>query len=298
MIIDSIAAALGYNEEEGKQWFVYRIQHMTEARKKLFADKEMQVYAPNLYGYVFVLSTRKQVNMLYTESLIAPIYTHHAKSEIIKDRDRYVTIPPVQMHSLMCVIENSREPVEIIAPTSEQLEKGDIVLITSGLFAGVEGTLITSQGAKGGKIFVALNQSEGITTTSIPEEHIKVLEFSRGNDHFYRKIEAFQKTLDSIIKAYQTTHLLDSNQKAHLLYFLTRYDSLRNLTRVNLAKLTVCRFAALRLLGRSSEAESCLKHFQDETESTQSGRRSARRSPSVQQYLDEHIERYRRDITL
>lgn len=304
----TISESLGFIES-GNQWYVYHSSSITpDWKKKAFDDLNMQVYqpvttikthdkkgrekvttSPKVFNYIFVLANRRQVSALNATDQIHPIYAHRNEGEIQSASKRWLLIPHNQMHILMRAIENSEE-IELITPEEHLLEKGDKVLVIDGPFKDVEGILITSQGANGGKVYVSLTNTEGITTAKIPEEYIKVIEFSRHNDHFYRKIEAFEKILNKIFATYSTSQFLDAEQRANLQFFVNRYDQLRNLTYVNHAKLTACRFAALKLLGRDTEADECLKKFNQDTQQSKSRRRSSHRSPSAQKYLDKWID--------
>lgn len=283
----SIAEALGFKEECNK-WYVYCIPHPSDEKKKPFIEMGMQVYMPKLFNYVFVLATRKQVDALIMLDHIYPIYNHRVKGEILSSSKTWLTVPTHQMHALMQAIENQEE-IDIVAPEEYQLEKGDKVLVTAGSFAGLEGVLLTSQGSRGGKIYVGITNTEGFLTAMIPDEYLKVIEFSRSNDHFYRRIEACEKVLEESLETLKQDKILKKEQRAYLQFFLERFDSLTNLTHVNHARLVACRFAALSLLGKHDEAESCIRQFEAETAQSKSKRRSAKRSPSAQKYINKWV---------
>lgn len=300
----NIAKSLGF-AEEGNQWFVYRLPYLRVEYADVFHENGMQVYLPvtetktkdrkgqekivkqpKVLNYLFVLATRAQVDKLSVEKSVSPVYSHRNKDEIRKSSDKWLTVPNSQMHMLMTVIQNNDSVVNFSALDEQLLKKGDRVEVIDGPFKGIEGVLLTSQGAKGGKVYVSLSNTEGLLSALVPEDYLRVVEFSRSNDHFYRKIEAFEKILNEAVETYRMQQYLDTDQRANLQMFLTRYDRLRNLTHVNNARLTACRYAALVLLGRDNEAEACLTNFDEETQKSASSKRSARRSPSAQKYID------------
>lgn len=301
----NIAKSLGF-AEEGNQWFVYRLPYLKVENAKVFHENDMQVYLPvteiktkdrkgqekvvkqpKVLNYLFVLATRAQVDQLSQNNSVSPVYAHRNQGEIKKSADKWLTVPNSQMHMLMTVIQNNDSVVDFTTPDEQVLKKGDRVEVTEGPFKGVEGVLLTSQGAKGGKVYVALSNNEGVITAMIPDDCIQVVEFSRNNDHLYRRIEAFEKVLDQVFETYSKQRFLSTEQSASLLLFVTRYSNLQNLTYVNSAKLTACRYAALYLLGQDKEAEECLSRFYVSVQGSQSARRSARRSPSAQKYIDQ-----------
>lgn len=303
----NVAVRLGYHED-GKLWYVYRIPYLTISSKKRFEDVGMQVYLPTYFverikngrkireekpkilNYLFVLADIEQINGLIAIENLRPMYRHRCEGEIINERDKWQTIPSKQMHSLMIVAQGYESEMEFCVPESQKLEKGDKVRVVAGQYKGLEGILVKNQGCKDGRIYVGITNGFGTFTTAISENCVKVLEFSSETNHFFRKIESVEKLLAQAIEALKTGKELNDEMKSSLKSFLFRYSELVGLTHVSKAKLTACRYVAMRLLGRHQDAEACMNTFLREVENDKNRRRALKRWPTAQKYIDKWVQ--------
>lgn len=307
----NIALNLGY-QEIGNRWFVYRIPHLAQTLDKtrqMFLDAGMQIYlptyartfvsrgqrvkrqVPKLFDYVFVLATLEQVQALMAYDNVSPVISRF-KDDSPDIASRWLTVPASQMHSLMIVIQGYEQEVQFLTPEEHLLAKGDRVAIVDGPFKGVEGILVTSQGQRGGHVYVSVSSQIGIMTLTIEEEDIQVLEFSRQNNHLALKMQAIEKTLASAFDLYQQNQSIRDHLRATLQFFLARYAHLQGLSHVSLARLTACRYAALHLLGLHDEAIDLLRQYKDQVQQTSAGRRAERRSPSALRYIESWVDKF------
>jgi putative LPS biosynthesis related transcriptional regulatory protein len=79
-------------------------------------------------------------------------------------------IPERQMQDFMAVVATQNEHVEIVAPQDVDLEKGDPVRVTEGIFAGIEGRYIRHKGHS--KVAVAIRNVATALTAYIPLKYI------------------------------------------------------------------------------------------------------------------------------
>ena len=300
-----IAVNLGF-VEEGNRWFVYRIPRLSLMHKSLFEIAKMQVYmpmcqrgprkdgkqrvsyVPKLGYYLFVLATSEQVESFRVLNLINPVYTHRCEGEILPKDKVWMTVEAPEMHQLMLVVEGMEQEVEFTTPDSQKLKKGDRVRVIGGKFKGLEGILLSNQGShKGGRICVNVTNRLVAKTAYIRDEYIQVLEFSRHNNHFFRKLQAIEKLFDEIILNWVDEGKLPTNeQRAALQFFLIRYAQLEGLTHVNNVKLVVSRYVANVLLSRRQEAKLLLDAFLKQVMSNKKLKRAHLRYPTAQQYID------------
>jgi len=260
-----------------------RRAHMQKLKQQLSALKEKSAALPK--------DDPECTNISHECTRLLTEYRNLEKHRPIEPFDKWATVPFAQMHALMIIVQGFETEVEFCTPDDQLLEKGDSVRITGGKFKGVEGTLLTRQGASGGYVYIQVTNSLIIKTAKIRNEYIQVLAFSRNTNHFYYKIAAFEKRIEACLQCRKEGHALSEKQKAELKFFLFRYERLASLTSVNAAKLLACRYAAYKLLGQNREAARCLKLHAKEQERTRNNRRAAKRASSAQDYIDKWFEK-------
>lgn len=304
-----IVESLGF-KVTGCQWYLYLVPRLSSNWRSLMEAEGLQVYYPTVkrdkivsgrkvvreYAkiprYAFVLGTFDAVQNLAQNSNLHPVYARKYAGELLRYDKIYATVNPDEMRSLMIVVEGLEEEVEFVTPENQYLEKGDRVRIVYGQFAGVEGVLQHNQGARqGGRVYVSLTDVLGLRTSIIPDEYLQVLSFARGTNHFYYKFQAVEQLLHDAMKTFSEERTPSPEQKAALNHFLFRYECLTGLTYANWAKYVACRYAALWLLHRRTEAEEYLSVYHEQIQSSKSARRAARRSPAAGQYIEEWVNR-------
>lgn len=305
---NDIASSLGFREE-GNRWFVYRIPALSVAHRMRFERNQMQAYLPTYHSkviahgrtveverpkmlnYIFVLADQDKVERFRLTENIAPVRAHRCKDEIQKYDEIWLTVPTRQMHTLMLVAQGYEHEVEFSMPDDEVLESGDRVLVADGPFKGVKGILTQTQGKRNGKVFVNIENGYGILTKDVPDEYLKVLEFSRLNNHLTRRMQAFEKILNEAYTGRDADGSLIPEHRAALQAFLFRYSELSGLTHSSYARLMALRYAALMLLGDRQKASECLSSYAERSEMTKDSRRAARRSPTADEYMQSWMKR-------
>lgn len=298
-----VAHLLGY-EEEGRRWYVYRVPRLSVKSAAKFEEYGMFPYLPTfkvevtragkklieerpkIQNYLFVLAEFQQMEALSKAENVAPIRKRYTGGEPLKYDEQWQTIPNYEMNQLMLVVQGYEYEVEFCTPPEHELDKGDYVRVVSGEHRGIEGVMACHQRSGSSRVYVSVMGKLKMKSVPISDDCIKVIRVSRQTNRFHRRIEAFEHLADECLERRAAGKTITSEQRAALKFFVFRYDELTELTHVNEAKLVTCLYMAHTLLGCPREAEECMAAYQDKLNSTKSNRRSARRSPSAQLYID------------
>ena len=153
------------------------------------------------------------------------------------DRDpaghRYMTISDAEMSNFMIAARAYANELPCYPIDRVDLDEGDKVEIVGGEFDGMCGTLQCSQGRKSGKVLVAVGNLFLIATPDLGPQHIRILQFGKGNRHPYRIFESH------LPRAIQALHHcrgkgLTTDDIAALTVFVGRFEKLQPPT-VNIA---------------------------------------------------------------
>lgn len=248
--------------------------------------KRRTVPKPKFLNYIFVNCQQKDVEELISDSHLRPMQVMGSEG-----RAQYQTISEEEIYRLEMLDKAVDGQVTISMAGKDLLGKGDTVKILNGPMKDMEGILRTSQGKSGGDVFITLTYRTvkdakgrtkqvpflGIDSIYYSSKDIKPVEFAKGTNHFDLKMAAFKKVLDQTIanrKALSADNIpsetlaalkeekLALNQK--LVYFLERYNEIRNLSRVYTVELAVVSYTAAMLLGdtfRASRYEAIWKSY-------------------------------------
>lgn len=274
-------------ESQGYHWYVYRIPRLDEKHQALFTNSGLWPYIPmetittrdvrgnikrvrrpRLLNYVFALGRPSDVDRLrYSHTPTCPLFRRKDSTQRLMPAQghAYQTIPYRQMDTLIRYTESSTGDIRIIMADDELLDKGDRVRVIKGPMTGMEGILRTSQGKRGGEVFITLTHSQstdskgnpvlrpclGLQSIHLDERYIKIIEFAPGTTHFYKKIQSFEHILDEAIAQHADGTSLSKSTRDRLEYFIDRYDQLQNLSRINAIKLAVACHTANILLGKT-----------------------------------------------
>lgn len=91
---------------------------------------------PAVHNLIFVRISPVWLQKIKTAKLIP------AKCMYDKTTQMPLIVPDKQMDDFIALTEGKFEDVLLIDPSTEELERGDMVRITSGMFAGIEGEYI------------------------------------------------------------------------------------------------------------------------------------------------------------
>lgn len=173
----------------------------------------------------------------------------------ITDREMDMFIKTVSLY------QNGAPIVDI---SERELQKGDVVRVTGGPFAGVEGVLVTQKGKEGGKVVVNISHLVSVTTVDIEPQYIQVVKFSNENKHIYRKMDAFLPKVKAMIGKRSGGICLAEEERVELQKFLNSYAEAETGTLNSAAKLKTLVFMAYIALGMDDYAARCYRLLREE----------------------------------
>ena len=174
---------------------------------------------------------------------------------VITDREMDMFIKTVSLY------QNGAPIVDI---SERELQKGDVVRVTGGPFAGVEGVLVTQKGKEGGKVVVNISHLVSVTTVDIEPQYIQVVKFSNENKHIYRKMDAFLPKVKAMIGKRSGGICLEEEERVELQKFLNSYAEAETGTLNSAAKLKTLVFMAYIALGMDDYAARCYRLLREE----------------------------------
>lgn len=174
---------------------------------------------------------------------------------VITDREMDMFIKTVSLY------QNGAPIVDI---SERELQKGDVVRVTGGPFAGVEGVLVTQKGKEGGKVVVNISHLVSVTTVDIEPQYIQVVKFSNENKHIYRKMDAFLPKVKTMIGKRSGGICLAEEERVELQKFLNSYAEAETGTLNSAAKLKTLVFMAYIALGMDDYAARCYRLLREE----------------------------------
>lgn len=175
---------------DNKQWFVLRVTYQREliALEKLLAIG-IESFVPTqrtryidrrgkiawkkvaaLHNYIFVHSTREKIDCIKQE------YIPWLRYVISPNRDKekqILTVPPKQMDSFIAIAGNEEERILYLNPDEINLNNGDRVRITDGVFKGAEGILIKIEHKREKRVVVKIDGVTAVATTALPQTLIE-----------------------------------------------------------------------------------------------------------------------------
>ena len=166
-----------------QQWYAIRVTYSREMAAKSYLDsigiesyvpmhfaertyggKRRKVWEPLIHNLLFIRTSADRLREIKATTTLPIRY--------IMDRESKspTVIPERQMQDFMAVVATQNEHVEIVAPQDVDLEKGDPVRVTEGMFAGIEGRYIRHKGHS--KVAVAIRNVATALTAYIPLKYI------------------------------------------------------------------------------------------------------------------------------
>ena len=153
-------AAKSYLDSIGIESYVP--MHFAE---RTYGGKRRKVWEPLIHNLLFIRTSADRLREIKATTTLPIRY--------IMDRESKspTVIPERQMQDFMAVVATQNEHVEIVAPQDVDLEKGDPVRVTEGMFAGIEGRYIRHKGHS--KVAVAIKDIATALTAYVPLRYIE-----------------------------------------------------------------------------------------------------------------------------
>lgn len=127
-------------------------------------------------GLLFLKCTQEDFrSLMLNRSLIpgmTPYYNHFATNEF--GRNEYLTVPDRQMESFMIIVESNNQNIIVNQADIPQIIEGDHVIVTGGVFEGVEGVVMKFKHQK--RVVVELDGVGRYATAYVPGALLKRVE--------------------------------------------------------------------------------------------------------------------------
>ena len=166
-----------------QQWYAIRVTYSREMAAKSYLDsigiesyvpmhfaertyggKRRKVWEPLIHNLLFIRTSADRLREIKATTTLPIRYI------MVRESKSPTVIPERQMQDFMAVVATQNEHVEIVAPQDVDLEKGDPVRVTEGMFAGIEGRYIRHKGHS--KVAVAIRNVATALTAYIPLKYI------------------------------------------------------------------------------------------------------------------------------
>lgn len=272
------------------KWYVAQAPFMTERIKEKVRELSFETFVPTLkttyegkvngksvvrtanklltFNYVFVRGEQRAIE----EELkgITRLHLIYKRPGVSKGKSygNFIRTPMVitdrEMDMFIKTVSLYQNGAPIVDISERELQKGDVVRVTGGPFAGVEGVLVTQKGKEGGKVVVNISHLVSVTTVDIEPQYIQVVKFSNENKHIYRKMDAFLPKVKAMIGKRSGGIRLEEEERVELQKFLNSYAEAETGTLNSAAKLKTLVFMAYIALGMDDYAARCYRLLREE----------------------------------
>ena len=272
------------------KWYVAQAPFMTERIKEKVRELSFETFVPTLkttyegkvngksvvrtanklltFNYVFIRGEQRAIE----EELkgITRLHLIYKRPGVSKGKSygNFIRTPMVitdrEMDMFIKTVSLYQNGAPIVDISERELQKGDVVRVTGGPFAGVEGVLVTQKGKEGGKVVVNISHLVSVTTVDIEPQYIQVVKFSNENKHIYRKMDAFLPKVKAKIGKRSGGIRLEEEERVELQKFLNSYAEAETGTLNSAAKLKTLVFMAYIALGMDDYAARCYRLLREE----------------------------------
>lgn len=293
------------------KWYVAQAPFMTERIKEKVRELSFETFVPTLkttyegkvngksvvrtanklltFNYVFIRGEQRAIE----EELkgITRLHLIYKRPGVSKGKSygNFIRTPMVitdrEMDMFIKTVSLYQNGAPIVDISERELQKGDVVRVTGGPFAGVEGVLVTQKGKEGGKVVVNISHLVSVTTVDIEPQYIQVVKFSNENKHIYRKMDAFLPKVKAMIGKRSGGICLAEEERVELQKFLNSYAEAETGTLNSAAKLKTLVFMAYIALGMDDYAARCYRLLREEILPKIKGER-------VKVLIDEQLQMY------
>ena len=245
-VVDKFATANSVHLEVFAPTFVEMIHR--EGQIKL-------VERPLLFHYVFVNgnidAVKSLCNIVSGFSLVV-----NPNSD-----NRYLTVPDAHMQSFRTIARFHGNKLPCFAINEIELEKGDLVEIVSGKFAGLIGTYISRRGSSKGNIVVSVTQNLAAVIYDIEVEYVRVLQFAKDSKRAYDQVDAYVPRLFAALRYYYHDKEIPRRILTPLIVFNRRFEVV-SLNNAKLdAKVQLLLMTTAKVLGNTNAYEESRIRF-------------------------------------
>jgi len=186
--------------------------------------------------YVFIHASKKEINEIKNNvpglELTKPV-------NIKTNRKSHMILTEAEMRNLRLVSDVFKGMLPCFPMDSFNLGRCDLVRVHSGLFAGLEGLMVSRLGRNGGQVLLPINDLFMVASGEILPDDMYVLEFAKGSGHHLDQFDANMSLVTKALVSKLTTNTLDQESQDELSLFIKRYSFLRTHT-INIQSTYSC----------------------------------------------------------
>ncbi len=163
--------ASDYLIEDGTYTYIAKryVEKYIQGKRKRF----LQTLIPNLiFAYTTEEKADEYVNHTPAISYLSYYYNHFEHND--EQKNPPLTVPDIEMRRFIRATSNRNQHLRFVEPSQCHYKSGEMVRVTDGLFAGVEGMVARVAGQQ--RVIVSLSQIGLISTAYIPTAFIERLE--------------------------------------------------------------------------------------------------------------------------
>lgn len=210
---------------------------------------------PLFYHYVFVKGNHEQIRQLCGLPNGFSFVLNRA------DKQQCITLSDKDIQALRLIASRYGNELPCFAIDEINLEKGDLVEVMDGRFAGLVGTYLPKRGYSKGNLMISIDRSLAAIVCDVRAEYVKVLRFAKHSKRIYDQIEAFIPRLFTAMRFFHTSAPLSASVIAPLQVFCRRFDAVRLESPKLEAKLQLLLMTAQQILGQANEFEATRNRY-------------------------------------
>ena len=137
----------------------------------------------------------------------------------------YACITDDKMRMFMVMVRAYKDKVPLCNPSSVNLNVGDTVRIIGGDFNGVEGELVTKQGADGGMVILRVTNGLLVPTLRIDSRYLQVLSFGKADGRYYNLFGRYSKKIRMVMRESLSADIITDKNRITLEKFISQFGN-------------------------------------------------------------------------
>ncbi len=170
------------------------------------------------YYYIFVKGTLGDVKELcmQQDNELSLLLNRSSSNQ------RYAIVNDAVMESFKIFARVHTNTIPFFNIDDIELNKGDVVEVVDGAYAGLKGTFMPKSRSNKGNLVIAATAAMGAVLWDIDAKVVRILEFARNTRRQYDMVDAFIPKLLPILRKFHAEESLTEKEKAQLTVFNLR----------------------------------------------------------------------------